>query len=103
VASYEIDTSKPVKLDWAAKGVDRILQNVLNAISTFRYEVAYARTRGMDPAIQDRPAPIAAKLYASEIYRVVPEEEPRATVQEVQPIGIDEEGNLQFKVVIDIE
>ncbi|MGE5631701.1 MAG: hypothetical protein ACM3TR_11465 [Caulobacteraceae bacterium] len=100
---YEVDTSKPANLDWGATGVERVLQNVRNAISTFRYEVAYARTRGMDPSILDTPVHEASKLYIAEIYRVVPEEEPRAKVEDVKFLGTDEEGNMQFKVVVNIE
>lgn len=99
---YEIDTSKPTQLDWRAKGVDRILQNIRNLISTWRYEIAYNRTQGIDPSLLDKPPNIAAALYISEIYRVVSEYEPRATVQEVTYLGVDKEGHMQFKVVVEI-
>lgn len=98
----EIDTSKPVQIDWTAQGANRIVQNVRNLISTFRYEIAYNRVKGIDPGIFDKPADIVAVLYASEVHRVVAEYEPGATVKEVQFTGIDDEGNMQFKVVIDV-
>lgn len=100
--TYEIDTSKPTPLNWRAKGADRILQNVLNLISTWRYEIAYNRTQGIDPSLLDRPPDTAAALYIAEIYRVVSEYEPRATVQEVTYLGVDKEGHMQFKVVVEI-
>lgn len=99
---YEIDTSKSVRLNWAAKGAERILQNVLNLISTWQYEVAYNRVKGIDPSILDKPVDVAAALYIAEVYRVVSEYEPRATVKEVLFSGVDNEGHMQFKVVVEI-
>ncbi|MFO7153931.1 MAG: hypothetical protein DIU64_003080 [Caldicoprobacter oshimai] len=99
---YEIDTSKARPLNWGAKGVDRILQNILNLISTWRYEIAYNRTQGIDPSILDRPPQVAAALYIAEISRVISEYEPRAAVQEVNYLGTDENGHMQFKVVVEI-
>lgn len=98
----EIDTSKSVPLDWSAGGVDRIAQNVKNLISTWRYEVAYNRTLGIDPEIMDKPSDVAAALYAAEVFRIVADNEPRATVKEVKYIGVDDSGNMHFKVVIDV-
>lgn len=100
--SYTIDTSQPINLNWSATGKERIIQNVFNLISTFKYEVAYNRAKGINPAILDKPANVLEVAYISEVYRVVDEYEPRATVEKVSLIGIDDEGNMQFKVVIDI-
>jgi len=98
----EIDTSKPVQLNWDASGIERIAQNVRNLISTWRYEVAYNRTLGIDTSILDKPADVAAALYIAEIYRLISDYEPRATVKEVQITGINDEGNMQFRVVIEV-
>jgi phage baseplate assembly protein W len=97
-----IDTSAPAALDWAAAGVARIAQNVRNLISTFRYEVAYDRTLGIDPALLDKPAETAAAQYIAEVYRVVSLYEPRAMVKDVRFTGVDTDGNMQFQVVVEI-
>lgn len=90
-------------IDWSAKGVNRVAQNVYNLITTIRYEVAYDRTLGLTAAFVDKPLPIAISEATAEIYEIVSEREPRATVQDVEFIGTDNEGNMQFKVVIDVE
>lgn len=90
-------------LDWAARGVNRIAQNVLNLISTWRYEVAYNRTLGIDPSIIDKPAPVAAALYTAEVYKLVQEYEPRARVSSVRYNGITPDGNIDAEVVIEID
>lgn len=100
--SYTIDTSQPINLNWSATGKERIVQNVFNLISTFKYEVAYNRAKGINPAILDKPINILEAAYISEVYRVVDEYEPRATVEKVSLSDVDDEGNMQFKVVIDI-
>jgi phage baseplate assembly protein W len=100
---YEIDTSKKITLNWAAKGFERILQNVINLINTWQYEIAYNRTMGLQTGILDKPSEEAATEYISQVHNMVSSFEPRAEVQEVNYTGIDENGNMVFKVVIDIE
>jgi len=90
------------KLAWNAKGIDRIAQNVFNLISTFKYEVAYDRTLGIDSSFLDKPLPIAIAQSTAQIYDVVAEREPRASVTDVNFISVDDTGNLQFEVVVDI-
>lgn len=99
---YIIDTSKAAELNWTAKGDERILQNILNLLRTWRYEVGFDRTRGVDPSILDKTLNDAAALYTAEIYRLIEDYEPRATLKDVAFLGIDDEGNLQFKVVVEI-
>jgi phage baseplate assembly protein W len=99
---YTIDTSKPIQIDWSARGDQRIVQNVWNLINTWQYEVGYNRIKGMNPAILDKPAPVASTLYIAEVFRVVGQYEPRAKVQEVRFIGVDNEGNMQHEVVIEV-
>ena len=82
--------------------IERIIQNVENLISTWKYEVAYNRVMGMDPTLLDQPLDIAVARYTSEVYRLVADYEPRAKVKEVAFTGLDDEGNMQFKVVIDV-
>jgi len=94
--------TKDSNLDWTAKGIDRIAQNVFNLISTYKYEVAYDRTLGIDSSFIDKPLPIAIAEATAQIYDVIAEREPRATIESVDFIEIDKEGNFQFKVVVDI-
>lgn len=102
MSEFIIDTSQPVQLDWGVAGISRKIQNVLNLISTFRYEVAYDRTMGVDPAILDMPADKAAAFYASEVHRLVNDYQPDIKVKSVELLSISNDGNLQFKVVINI-
>lgn len=90
------------KLAWNAKGINRIAQNVFNLISTFKYEVAYDRTLGIDGSFIDKPLTIAIAMATAQIYDIVAEREPRASVTDVNFISVDDTGNLQFEVVVDI-
>jgi phage baseplate assembly protein W len=99
---YTIDTSEEINIDWSATGKERIVQNVRNLISTAMYEVSYSRKKGIDSSLFDKPSNIASSLYISEIYRVVDEYESRATVKSVTYLGVNYEGHMEFKVVIDI-
>ena len=101
MAEYVISTSNPV-LNWTATGNERIVQNVLNLIRTFRYSVGYDRTRGINPAVVDMPLNEAVMVYTAEIYRVVELYEPRATVTSVSFSGLDDDGNMDFEVAIEI-
>jgi len=100
LAEYVIDTGLETPLNWGAKGNERIVQNVANLIRTFQYEVAYNRLLGISPDVLDKNAEEAFALYAAEVFRVVSTFEPRATVQSVELVGIDQEGNIRAKVVI---
>jgi len=99
---YTIDTSIQTPLNWNASGDERIVQNVLNLLRTFRYDVGYDRTRGIDPRVLDMPLKKAQAVYISEVYRVIDLYEPRASVKSVKFSGIDEEEGMQFQVVIEI-
>lgn len=89
-------------VDWASKGVNRIAQNVFNLISTYKYEVAFDRTLGIDRSFIDKPLPIAISEATVQIYNIVAEREPRATVESVDFLFLDDKGNLNFKVVIEV-
>lgn len=97
-----IDTSKNTKINWNARGKDRIIQNTINLLNTLRYEVAYDRTLGLSGTFIDRPLDIAAVDATAEIYEIITDLEPRATVKEVKCLGIFNE-EIQFKVVMDID
>jgi phage baseplate assembly protein W len=92
-----------VQLDWAAKGIDRIAQNVHNLITTKKYEVAYDRTLGINPSFIDQPFQTAISEMTAQIYEIISEREPRVTIVSVEYISVDIDGNMQIKVVIEIE
>ena len=97
-----INTSDKVNINWGAKGADEIAQNVLTLINTFTYEVAYDRTIGINAQFQDMPLQEAVANITAQIYELIEQREPRATVKEVNFIGQSEDGNLAFEVVIDV-
>lgn len=99
---YIIDTSKPFKINWNAKGSARILQNVANLLNTFRYEIAYARTIGINPDWFNKPAKQAASIITNSIMNLLSMREPRVKVKRVKYLGITEDGNISMKVVIEI-
>lgn len=97
-----IDTTQEINLNWAAKGGQRKAQNVLNLLNTWRYEVAYNRIMGMNPGMVDKPAPIAAALYTADVYRLIQEYQPDVTVKSVNVRGINEDGQIDAEVVIEV-
>ena len=99
---YAIETLKENSLDWNAKGELRVLQNIKNLITTWRYEVAYDRTKGMNPSILYLPKDDAIALYTAEIYRLIETYQPDVQVVSVDFLKVDEEGNMDFKVVVEL-
>jgi phage baseplate assembly protein W len=89
-------------INWGARGVDRIAQNITNLLSTFKYEVAYDRTLGMSGNFIDKPKDVAIALATAEIYELIALREPRAKVVDVLFVGLYENENMQFKVVVEV-
>jgi hypothetical protein len=98
----EINTSNTLVIDWGATGAKEIVQNVINLINMLKYEVAYDRTLGINSDFQDAPLQEAVSLAIAQIYDVIDKREPRATVEEVTFTGLTGDGNLSFKVVIEL-
>ncbi len=96
-----IDTAN-MDLTWGTKGSDRIIQNIANLLRTRRYEVAYDRTLGLSGDFIDKPSDQAIAIAAAELSDLITQREPRASLIEVQSAGTDEDGNIQFKVVVEI-
>jgi len=97
-----IDTSRDVNIDWIAKGIDRKVQNFINLISTWRYDIAYNRIMGLNPSIVDKPPSIAAALYTADVYRLAAEYAPEITVKSVTVKGITIDGDIDAEVVIEV-
>ena len=100
--TYTIDTSNKFSISWGSKGHARILQNVINLLNTNRYEIAYDRTLGIGTDWIDMPADQAAAVVSNQIIELISEREPRAEVKEVQYMGVDDNGTILLKVVVDI-
>jgi phage baseplate assembly protein W len=91
-----------IPIDWSKKGVARIIQNVINLINTYRYEVAYDRTLGLSGNYLDKPFEQMIAEATTEIYELIEKKEPRVDVKGITFSQTDINGNTQFKVVIDI-
>lgn len=98
MGDYNVSTKKPI--NWSAKGVERILQNIGNLLNTFRYEVAYDRVLGRDPAISDKPFEQAVPALIAETYELIEEYEPRVNLKDVTITK--EDGEIQIEVVVGI-
>lgn len=90
-------------INWAAKGTERILQNIRNLISTYRYELPYLRTIGLPFDLIDRPMDEVIPIMVAEIHDLISEWEPRAEVEDVIIDNVNVSGNLSLKVVVSIE
>lgn len=98
-----IDTFLKAQINWLSKDTDRIVQNVSNLLSTYKYEIAYDRTLGLTRAFVDMPLQSAIAAATTEIIDLISAREPRATIKKVIYIDSDINGNMHFKVVIDID
>ena len=100
--NIEVVVNSQIKgIDWTAKGTQRITQNVLNLINTYKYEIAYNRVLGLSASLVDKPSNYTIQMLQSEIFELVSRFEPRATVKDVE-IFANELGDITVKVVIDI-
>ena len=99
----ELNTAQPFVINWTAKGLERILQNVMNLLNTIAYEVAYDRTLGLKRKFLDMPLDQAIVQATIEIIDTVEKYEPRVKVKKVNFQGVNEQGIMDFKVVMEVE
>lgn len=98
---YAIQTGAAI--DWAATGDQLILQNVLNLISTYTYEIPYMRDCGIRDDIVDGSLQQLKSVIFTSIIDLVNEKEPRAKLISLDLSGVDpESGDMNFKVVVEI-
>ena len=97
---YTIDTGEPAAIRWGAKGAERVLQNVINLINTYTYEIAYARTVGLAREYIDKQSSQASTIVANDIRGLISLREPRARVEEVKYLGVSSAGNMRIQVVV---
>lgn len=90
-------------LPWRKLGrKDRIVQNIHNILSTYKYEVAYNREFGLTPDIIDQPLDVAKDLIAEDLRYNINSYEPRANLVSVDVQGIDADGSVVAIVKIEI-
>lgn len=88
-------------LNWNAKGQERIVQNVANILSTYTNEVAYSRSLGRNSDNIDLPLDDYIPRIIEETFDLIQEYEPRASIKDIEFIGIEDNIPV-LKVVIDI-
>lgn len=97
-----IATSDATYPNWHASGKDRVMQNIMNLMNIAQYEVAYNRTLGMPPELSDMPSTKLAEEYQASLVELIEDNEPRASVESVHCLGIGNDGQIIFEVVLDI-
>lgn len=88
-------------INWNATGHERILQNVINILNTFKYEIAYDRLFGRDSENIDKPFNQSKDLIIAEMYELINEYEPRVNIKNISVFKDSDE--IIIKVVVDIE
>ena len=83
-------------INWAAKGVERIVQNALNLTKLTQFEIPQDLGRGIVTAVFDKG--VSSEEFAiSEVHRVVNLYEPRAIVESAKFV----DGELLMEVSAD--
>ena len=100
MASYTISIDG--KLNWSARGTERILQNVQNLLSKIYREVAYSRDKGLDPSFIDRRPDEARALFAAQAATAIQDYEPRAKFVGVKSFSITAGGELAIEVEVEV-
>lgn len=97
---YTVNTEN--KINWRAKGRERIAQNVQNLLCTIRNEVAYKREKGRNASGIDSDPEGFKNFVIADTYEIIEEYEPRAEIIDVNVIAINNDG-VSIEVVINIE
>jgi phage baseplate assembly protein W len=101
MAVVTLDTEASVALDWSAKGKDRIVQNVLNILRTYKGEVAYNRAFGISPDVIDKTADEVQAIIADDLSARIEQDEPRARLLAVSAKN-NESGDIIVSVQIEV-
>lgn len=97
-----IDNSNAKVLDWTAKGTDRIVQNILNILNTYKYEVAYNRDFGISPDILDKDVETMKSIITENLFDNIKKYEPRAILKSVDITEITSDGKITAVIKIEI-
>ena len=87
--------------DWSESGDARVLQNVRNLINTYRHEIAYDRTCGIDRSIFDRPQPEVEAIMPAAVMELIEAREPRVRVVSVD-VRSGGHGVIEVQVVVEL-
>lgn len=98
----QIDNSVSTGLNWCARGKERIVQNVVNILNTYKYEVAYMRGFGMSPDALDKDVETMKSIITEDLLDNIKEYEPRATLKSVNVKEITADGGVIAVVQIEI-
>ena len=101
MAVVTLDTNNAAALDWSAKGKDRIVQNVMNILRTYKGEVAYNRAFGISPDVIDKPADEVQAIIADDLSARIAVDEPRAQLLSVSA-KYDASGDIVISVRIEV-
>lgn len=97
---YEVSSLETI--DFGAKGVNAILQNVAFILSTFKYSCPLDREFGWIPDI-DSPINLAKATNAARILEAIQDNEPSVIVDEIITEGNALDGNLKLIVRVRID
>ena len=98
----EIDSTTATGLNWCARGNERIIQNIRNILSTYKYEVAYMRGFGMSADAIDKPLEEMRSIITEDLFDNIKAYEPRAKLKAVTIKEINEDGGVVAVVQIEI-
>lgn len=103
MATYEITAGKLPPINFGpATEVEEVLQNVRTILGTLKGSVPLDRDLGLDPTYLDMPLEVAKARFASELIMGIAENEPRATVTNIDWVGTIG-GTLTAKVKVNID
>jgi phage baseplate assembly protein W len=98
----EINSSNAPSLDWAAKGTERIIQNINNILHTYKYEVAYNRDLGISPDLIDKDVETMKSIIAEDLFDNIQKNEPRAKLKSVTVTEVTADGEIIAELKIEI-
>ena len=98
----QIDNSTSTELNWCAKGTERIVQNIVNILNTYKYEVAYKRNFSISPDIFDKDIETMKSILIEDLFDSIKENEPRATLKSVTIKGVSDDGGVIAAVEVEI-
>ena len=102
MALVTIDSGKENVLNWAAKGQDRIIQNIYNILNTYKYEVAYNRNLGISPDVIDKDVETMKSIITEDLFDNIKRYEPRATLKSVEVKEISSDGKIVAVIKIEV-
>ena len=98
-----INNNSTAKLPWGeAKGNERIAQNIINILNTYKYEVAYNRGLGISADILDKDTETMKGIIIEDLFDNIKANEPRAKLRAVEIEEVTADGHIVAVVTIEI-